>query len=185
MNRYCGNRPCGRRRQPHTQPQPATLYVAAALIRGHVTRVRLHEQWRCLSKRISHAEETVRPIVRAIADKRPWVLADDDGGGDGRGRYRALRQEPQIRRGRGQDQRGTETGAGNAEPATPRPPNHDLAGLWKAHRPTDACRCAACGSYSHDRRLRRFALSPRCVVWDMAEVEAWLVSRRSTPVTRA
>ena len=27
---------------------------------------------------------------------------------------------------------------------------------------------------------RRFALSPRCVVWDLAEVEAWLASRRST-----
>jgi prophage regulatory protein len=31
----------------------------------------------------------------------------------------------------------------------------------------------------------RFALSPRCVVWDLAEVEAWLASRRSTPVVRA
>lgn len=32
---------------------------------------------------------------------------------------------------------------------------------------------------------RRFALSPRCVVWDLAEVEAWLASRRSMPITRA
>lgn len=32
---------------------------------------------------------------------------------------------------------------------------------------------------------RRFALSPRCVVWDLAEVEAWLAARRSTPVSRA
>ena len=32
---------------------------------------------------------------------------------------------------------------------------------------------------------RRFALSPRCVVWDLAEVEAWLASRRSAPVRRA
>jgi prophage regulatory protein len=32
---------------------------------------------------------------------------------------------------------------------------------------------------------QRFALSPRCVVWDLAEVEAWLASRRSTPVIRA
>lgn len=32
---------------------------------------------------------------------------------------------------------------------------------------------------------RRFALSPRCVVWDLAEVEAWLASRRSNPVARA
>jgi prophage regulatory protein len=31
----------------------------------------------------------------------------------------------------------------------------------------------------------RFALSPRCVVWDLAEVEAWLASRRSTPIGRA
>jgi prophage regulatory protein len=32
---------------------------------------------------------------------------------------------------------------------------------------------------------RRFALSPRCVVWDLAEVEAWLASRRATPIPRA
>lgn len=32
---------------------------------------------------------------------------------------------------------------------------------------------------------RCFALSPRCVVWDLAEVEAWLASRRSTPIARA
>jgi prophage regulatory protein len=32
---------------------------------------------------------------------------------------------------------------------------------------------------------RRFALSPRCVVWDLAEVEAWLASRRSVPVVRS
>lgn len=32
---------------------------------------------------------------------------------------------------------------------------------------------------------RRFALSPRCVVWDLGEVEAWLASRRSIPVNRA
>ena len=31
---------------------------------------------------------------------------------------------------------------------------------------------------------RRFALSPRCVVWDLSEVEAWLLLRRSTPLTR-
>src|SRR3954454_17868016 len=32
---------------------------------------------------------------------------------------------------------------------------------------------------------KRFALSPRCVVWDLAEVEAWLAARRSTPLARA
>jgi prophage regulatory protein len=32
---------------------------------------------------------------------------------------------------------------------------------------------------------RRFALSPRCIVWDLAEVEAWLMARRATPVRRA
>ncbi|WP_234002582.1 helix-turn-helix transcriptional regulator [Sphingopyxis sp. MG] len=32
---------------------------------------------------------------------------------------------------------------------------------------------------------RRFALSPRCVVWDLAEVEAWLESRRTRPIPRA
>jgi len=32
---------------------------------------------------------------------------------------------------------------------------------------------------------RRFALTARCVVWDLAEVEAWLVARRATPIKRA
>ena len=32
---------------------------------------------------------------------------------------------------------------------------------------------------------RRFALTARCVVWDLAEVEAWLASRKATPITRA
>lgn len=32
---------------------------------------------------------------------------------------------------------------------------------------------------------RRFALTPRCVVWNLAEVEAWLSSRRSVPIARA
>jgi prophage regulatory protein len=32
---------------------------------------------------------------------------------------------------------------------------------------------------------RRFALSPRCIVWDLAEVEAWLTSRRAAPIRRA
>jgi prophage regulatory protein len=31
---------------------------------------------------------------------------------------------------------------------------------------------------------RRFALSPRCVVWDLAEVEDWLASRRTRPIER-
>ena len=30
----------------------------------------------------------------------------------------------------------------------------------------------------------RFALSPRCVVWDLSEVEDWLVSRRTSPIPR-
>jgi prophage regulatory protein len=32
---------------------------------------------------------------------------------------------------------------------------------------------------------KRYALSPRCVVWDLAEVEAWLAERRARPVERA
>jgi prophage regulatory protein len=32
---------------------------------------------------------------------------------------------------------------------------------------------------------RRFAISPRCIVWDLAEVEAWLESRRVSPIARA
>ena len=31
---------------------------------------------------------------------------------------------------------------------------------------------------------RRFALSPRCVVWDLSEVEEWLASRRTRPIER-
>jgi len=32
---------------------------------------------------------------------------------------------------------------------------------------------------------RRFALSPRCVVWDLAEVEEWIAARRARPIPRA
>lgn len=32
---------------------------------------------------------------------------------------------------------------------------------------------------------QRFALSPRCIVWDLAEVEAWLMARRTAPIRRA
>ena len=32
---------------------------------------------------------------------------------------------------------------------------------------------------------RRFALSPRCIVWDLAEVQAWLLARRAKPIHRA
>ncbi len=31
---------------------------------------------------------------------------------------------------------------------------------------------------------RRFALSPRCIVWDLAEVQAWLLARRAKPIPR-
>lgn len=32
---------------------------------------------------------------------------------------------------------------------------------------------------------RRFALSPRCVVWNLSEIEAWLAERRARPIERA
>ena len=32
---------------------------------------------------------------------------------------------------------------------------------------------------------RRYALSPRTVVWNLAEVEAWLADRRARPIFRA
>lgn len=32
---------------------------------------------------------------------------------------------------------------------------------------------------------RRFALSARCIVWDLAEVQAWLLARRTKPIRRA
>jgi prophage regulatory protein len=32
---------------------------------------------------------------------------------------------------------------------------------------------------------RRFALTTRCVVWDLGEVQAWLAARRSNPIHRA
>ncbi|MEI4508624.1 AlpA family phage regulatory protein [Sphingopyxis sp. CCNWLW253] len=31
---------------------------------------------------------------------------------------------------------------------------------------------------------RRYALSPRTVVWNLAEVEAWLADRRARPIVR-
>ncbi|WP_420469982.1 helix-turn-helix transcriptional regulator [Brevundimonas sp. FT23042] len=36
-----------------------------------------------------------------------------------------------------------------------------------------------------DQFPRRFLLTPRCVVWDLAEVEAWLSLRRTEPITPA
>jgi len=32
---------------------------------------------------------------------------------------------------------------------------------------------------------RRFLLTPRCVVWDLGEVEAWLALRRERPIAPA
>ncbi|MES3028442.1 MAG: AlpA family phage regulatory protein [Pseudomonadota bacterium] len=32
---------------------------------------------------------------------------------------------------------------------------------------------------------QRIALSPRCIVWDLSEVEAWLDLRRNVPIARA
>ncbi|MGL3821333.1 helix-turn-helix transcriptional regulator [Sphingopyxis sp. R3-92] len=32
---------------------------------------------------------------------------------------------------------------------------------------------------------RRYALSPRTVVWNLAEVEAWLADRQAKPIRRA
>lgn len=32
---------------------------------------------------------------------------------------------------------------------------------------------------------QRFLLTPRCVVWDLAEVEAWLEHRRRKPIVAA
>lgn len=32
---------------------------------------------------------------------------------------------------------------------------------------------------------KRFLLTPRCVVWDLAEVETWLELRRSRPIAPA
>ena len=32
---------------------------------------------------------------------------------------------------------------------------------------------------------KRFLLTPRCVVWDLAEVEAWLALRRAKPIRGA
>ncbi len=32
---------------------------------------------------------------------------------------------------------------------------------------------------------KRFLLTPRCVVWDLAEVEAWLALRRAKPIACA
>ncbi|WP_374727715.1 helix-turn-helix transcriptional regulator [Herbaspirillum frisingense] len=41
--------------------------------------------------------------------------------------------------------------------------------------------------YEMERRgefPRRFNLTPRCVVWDLAEVEAWIEDRKQTPRAR-
>lgn len=31
---------------------------------------------------------------------------------------------------------------------------------------------------------RRYALTPRCVVWDLAEVQEWLAARKNKPIAR-
>ena len=31
---------------------------------------------------------------------------------------------------------------------------------------------------------RRYALTPRCVVWDLAEVQEWLAARKAKPIAR-
>jgi len=36
-----------------------------------------------------------------------------------------------------------------------------------------------------DEFPKRFLLTPRCVVWDLDEVEAWLALRRTRPIRRA
>jgi hypothetical protein len=56
---------------------------------------------------------------KSIASERPGIPADGDGGND-EGRYRALREEPQIRRGRDQNSWRTETGPCDTEPGAPR-----------------------------------------------------------------
>nr|WP_312447820.1 AlpA family phage regulatory protein [Brevundimonas naejangsanensis] len=38
---------------------------------------------------------------------------------------------------------------------------------------------------TRSRFPKRFRLTPRCVVWDLSEVQAWLEKRRRTPVTAA
>jgi len=62
----------------------------------------------------------------------------------------------------------------------------DATGLGEIDR--GAARVADSTIYEMEQRgefPRRFALSPRCVVWDLAEVEAWLAARRASPVRRA
>ncbi|MBN9235640.1 MULTISPECIES: helix-turn-helix transcriptional regulator [Phyllobacteriaceae] len=42
--------------------------------------------------------------------------------------------------------------------------------------------------YEMERRgefPRRFALTPRCVVWDLGEIQAWLAARRAKPILKA
>src|ERR1019366_2270543 len=78
------------------------------------------------------------PVRRSIAPERPSILADGDGGNDARGGDRALREEPQIRRGRDQNSWRTETSPCDAEPGASRSADHGAARLRKAGRNPDA-----------------------------------------------
>lgn len=54
--------------------------------------------------------------------------------------------------------------------------------------PIEAGRLADSTIYEMEQRGEfplRFALSPRCIVWDLAEIEAWLQARRAAPIRRA
>src|SRR3569832_1315634 len=64
----------------------------------------------------------------------------------------------------------------------------DLMRSIRRHQLWELVPRADCTFYEMEQRgefPRRFALSPRCVVWDLEEVEAWLAARRSTPLARA
>ena len=69
-----------------------------------------------------------------------------------------------------------------------RPETTDLRRTIRRHQLREMAPLADSTIYEMEQRgqfPRRFALSPRCVVWDLSEVEDWLLLRRNTPLARA
>lgn len=83
------------------------------------------------------------------------------------------------------DDQGARAAASPANPATSHLASHELRLLQRSVRRAELRRLVPLADttiYEMERRgefPRRFNLTPRCVVWNLAEVEAWIAARRA------
>ena len=83
------------------------------------------------------------------------------------------------------DEQGSRSAIRTANPATSLATSDDLKRLQRSVRRTELRRLVPLADttiYEMERRgefPRRFNLTPRCVVWNLAEVEAWIAARRA------